>query len=77
MAQGPDGGGFKQGHRASVSLYADKSDTEATSTDETTVPEGKTSASGVATDDVAGDATASDVDVIATAVEEEQKAGET
>lgn len=24
MAQGPDGGGFKMGHRASKSLYADK-----------------------------------------------------
>lgn len=72
MAQGPDGDGFKQGHRASASLYADKSaaEREPATTDETTVLKDKASASGIAADAT----TASEVDVTETVTEEEQKA---
>lgn len=78
MAQGPDGDGFKQGHRASASLYADKSDAEATTTDKVTVSEEKASASGVAGAGVAVDATtASEEDVSEALAEEKQETGET
>lgn len=76
MAQGPDGDGFKQGHRASTSLYAEISDAEPTTTDKTTVSEEKASASGAAGDAVDA-TTASEVDVIKEVAEEEQETGET
>lgn len=71
MAQGPDGGGFKVGHRASQSLYADKAAAEPAKTDET-VSEGKTSADGVATDITVANTAASEVDVTKTVVEQDQ-----
>lgn len=49
MAQGPDGGGFKVGHRASKSLYAGKAAAEPATTNET-VSEGKAVADGTAAD---------------------------
>lgn len=68
MAQGPDGGGFKVGHRASKSLYANKTATEPTTTDETVSEE--TLADGVAADvTIAANTTASEVDVTKTVVE--------
>eukprot|EP00752_Nemacystus_decipiens_P009418 g8421.t1 len=66
MAQGPDGGGFRVGHRASKSLYADKAAVEPATTDET-VSEGKPLAAGTAADiTVAAKTVASDEDATQT-----------
>lgn len=69
MAQGPDGGGFKVGHRASKSLYADKAAAKPATTDET-ASEGKPSADGTAAGvTVAAETAASEVDVTQAVVE--------
>lgn len=64
MAQGPDGGGFKVGHRASKSLYAEPA------TNDETASEGKPVADGTAADvAVAAKPAASEVDVTQAVVE--------
>ena len=69
MALGPDGGGFKVGHRASKSLYALKVPVEPATTDEK-VSKGKPLVDGTAADTaVSGRTGASEVDATQTVVE--------
>lgn len=71
MAQGPDGGGFKVGHRAAKSLYAGKTAAEPATTDEA-VSEAKVSADGVAADVTVAAPAVSEVDVTKTVIEQDQ-----
>ena len=69
MAQGPGGDGFKVGHRASKSVYADKAATEPATANETVsekMPLGGSTAADVA---VAADTAVSEVDVTKAVVE--------
>lgn len=69
MAQGPDGGGFKVGHRASKSLYSGKVAAEPTTTDGT-VSEENTLADNAAADvTVATETAVTEEDVTKTVVE--------
>ena len=75
MAQGPDGGGFKPGHRLSQSLYADKATEKNPPSDETTGSEERDMAAGVVPDanETGAAAAASEVDAPTTVVEDDGK----
>lgn len=77
MAQGPDGSGFKPGHRLSPSLYADKAHVKPPTTDEAMGSEETASPSdGTPDAEKTGAATAApELDVTTTVVEDDKSLG--